>query len=147
MPRFLYAVLLLTALSAASAPGQVLTDSCRVAHVVDGDTFNCANGRIVRVLLVDAPDAGRFGAIARSALATLLPVGSTVALETDSVPRDDAGRTLAYVYLADGRMANTILVREGFAFFKPSRENQRYAALLRDAENRARAERRGVWMK
>jgi micrococcal nuclease len=118
---------------------------CTIAHVVDGDHFNCRDGRSVRLLLVDAPDAGRFGSIARRALATLVPTGSAVRLETDSIPQDEEGRTLAYVRLPDGRMVNEILVREGFAFYKPSRDNDRYAERLRAAEEAARAEKRGVW--
>jgi micrococcal nuclease len=146
MTRLLFAVLALGALAVpAAARAQTLATSCRVAHVTNGDSFNCEGGRQVRLLLVDAPAAGRFGNIARSALATLIPVGSDVALETDSIPLDSSGRTLAYVYLSDGRMINDLLVREGFAFFKPNRENRRYAARLRSSEEQARAEKRGVW--
>jgi micrococcal nuclease len=148
MTRLFLAVLALGTIAVAtplSARGQVPADSCRIAHVIDGDTFNCKDGRKVRLLLVDAPDAGRFGNIARRALSTLIPVDSDVALVTDSLPRDGAGRVLAYVYISDGRMVNDILVREGFAFFKPSRENSRYASQLRSAEEKARLEHRGVW--
>ena len=120
-------------------------DTCIVAHVVDGDSLNCRDGRSVRLLLVDAPDAGRFGGVARRALVELAPTGSVVRLETDSIPRDEQGRTLAYVYLPDGRLINEILVREGFAFYKPSREHGRYADRMRAAEAAARGENRGVW--
>ena len=120
-------------------------EACVVAHVVDGDTFNCRDGRNVRLLLADAPDAGRFGSLTRRALTALAPTGSSVRLETDSIPRDSQARLLAYVFLPDGRMINEILVREGFAFYEPSRENVRYAARLRAAEDAARSENRGVW--
>lgn len=118
---------------------------CRVAHVLDGDTFNCKDGRKVRLLLADAPEAGRFGDVARRALSTLIPVDSEVSLETDSIDRDAAGRTLAYVYIPDGRMVNEILISQGYAFFKPSRQNDRHAARLREAEEKARGEKRGLW--
>jgi len=148
MTRFSFAVLALATIVVATPPAaraQPQADACRIAHVIDGDTFNCTDGRKVRLLLVDAPEAGRFGNIARRALSTLIPVGSDVTLETDSLPRDAAGRVLAYVYISDGRMVNDILIREGFAFFKPSRENSRYAPQLRSAEEKAREEHRGVW--
>jgi micrococcal nuclease len=148
MIRFCLAILLLAALTVAiptSARAQESGEACRIAHVIDGDTFNCTDGRKVRLLLVDAPDSGRFGSVARAALATLIPVRSVVAIETDSTPRDDEGRVLAYVHLGDGRLVNEILVREGFAFFKPSRENRQYAPRLRSAEDLARSETRGVW--
>lgn len=136
------ALFALLALTPAALPAQ---ETCEVAHVVDGDTFNCSDGRKVRLLLIDAPDAGRFGGVARRALTSLIQAGSTVRIETDAVPRDRQGRTLAYVFLPDGRMINEMLVREGFAFFRPSRVNARYAEPLRAAEELARAESRGVW--
>ena len=142
MPRTsLYALVLilgLPALARAQAP-------CTVAHVIDGDTFNCRDGRNVRLLGIDSPDAGQFGNVARRALATLLPVGSAVRIETDSIPRDSDGRLLAYVFLEDGRLVNELLVREGFAFYRSSRENTRYATRLRAAEQTARGVSRGVW--
>jgi micrococcal nuclease len=143
MPRLLSILFALAVLT--TAPLSAQTRSCRVAHVHDGDTLGCADGTRVRLLLIDAPDSGRFGAIARRALATLVPAGTVVTLETDSVPRDDEGRVLAYVTVGEGRFVNEILVREGFAFFKPSRDNHKYAERLREAEKDARAERRGVW--
>ena len=137
----LFALVLLIGLPAAArAQGP-----CKVAHVVDGDTFNCRDGRNVRLLGIDSPDAGRFGNVARRALATLLPVDSTVRIEIDSVPRDSDGRWLGYVFLEDGRLINELLVREGFAFYRGSRENVRYATRLRAAEQAARGASRGVW--
>jgi len=139
-------ILVLAFAAAAASPLAAQTpDTCTVAHVLDGDTLHCADGRRVRLLLVDAPDAGRFGSVARRALATLTPAGTQITLETDAVPKDSDGRTLAYVWIGTDRMVNQVLVREGFAFFKPSRENQRYAELLRAAEREARNEHRGVW--
>lgn len=148
MIRLLLSILFLGAIAVATPDavrGQNPEDACVVAHVLDGDTFNCKDGRKVRLLLVDTPEAGRFGNLARRALSTLIPVETEVAIEVDSISRDDAGRTLAYVYLADGRMVNEILVREGFGFYKPSRQNDRYAEKLRSAEGLARGETRGVW--
>ena len=127
-------------------PAAVLAQGpCKVAHVIDGDTFNCRDGRNVRLLGIDSPDAGRFGNVARRALATLLPVDSTVRIEIDSVPRDTDGRWLGYVFLEDGRLINELLVRDGFAFYRASRENARYATRLRAAEQTARGASRGVW--
>jgi serine protease len=36
-------------------------DPCTVARVLDGDTFECAGGRRVRMLQIDAPDVGQCG--------------------------------------------------------------------------------------
>lgn len=142
--RLLFAMALLGAFGFATAPAQT-PDSCTVAFVLDGDTFNCRGGGTVKLGLVDAPEGGSFGNIARRALATLLPAGTPVRLEFDEKKRDADGRLLSYVFLPDGRFANEILVRLGYAFFEPDPANDRYSARLRRAEERARSKGIGVW--
>lgn len=119
--------------------------SCTVAFVIDGDTFNCRNGTKVRLVLVNAPESGPFGDLARRALVGLLPVGETFRIETDREPRDEQGRVLGYVFLSDGQMANELMIRQGYAFLKPSEDNRRYLSRLREAEAAARETRRGLW--
>lgn len=116
-----------------------------MAYVVDGDTLNCRGGEHVRLFHVDAPEDGPFGDLARRALAALLPVGTTVQIETDGGSRDKQGRLLAYVLLEDGRMVNEMLIRQGYAFLKPTRNSDRHAERLRMAETHARENRLGVW--
>lgn len=128
----------------AHAQGDPAPGRCTVAFVVDGDTFNCRDGTSVRLLLVDAPEGGRFGDASRRALSTLLPVDTSVRLETDREVHDDQGRVRAYVY-TDGRMVNDVMIRKGFAFFKPSPPNELHAARLRAAEESARQKGIGVW--
>lgn len=121
------------------------TSTCAVAFVVDGDEFHCSSGEKIRLLLVDAPERGRFGAMARRGLAAVLPVGKRVVYEVDRVPRDEHDRLLAYVFLDDGRMVNEMLLRQGYVFLEPSVENRLYLDRLRKAEAIARAQARGVW--
>lgn len=120
-------------------------EGCQVAYVVDGDTFNCADGRKVRLLLIDAPDKGEFGGSARAALMEMLPMGSNATLEFDRKRRDADGRWLAYVYGPDGAMVNIVLVRRGYAFVEFDRDNKRHLGALREAEREARTAGRGVW--
>jgi len=120
-------------------------EGCQVAHVIDGDTFNCADGRKVRLLLIDAPDKGEFGGTARAALIEMLPPGANATLEFDRKRRDENGRWLAYVYGPDGAMANLVLVRQGYAFVQFDRDNRRHLGTLREAEREARTAGRGVW--
>lgn len=129
----------------ARAQGETAPQRCTVAFVVDGDTFNCRDGTSVRLLMVDAPEGGRFGEASRRALSTLAPIDATVRLETDQEVHDDQGRVRAYVYLDDGRMVNDVMIRKGFAFFKPSLPNVRHADRLRAAEEIARQKGIGVW--
>ena len=119
--------------------------SCTVAFVIDGDSFNCRDGTKVRLLLVNAPESGPFGDLARRALVGLLPVGESFRIETDRERRDKQGRMLGYVFLPDGQMVNELMIRQGYAFLKPSEDNRRYLSELREAEAAARETRRGLW--
>lgn len=118
---------------------------CVVAHILDGDTFNCRRGFRVRMWQIDAPDQGRFGEVARRALLNLAPPGTQVTLRLEERIRDGNGRILAYVFLPDGRMVNQLLIERGFAFYSPRPSYNRYANRLRSAEERAREAGLGVW--
>lgn len=120
---------------------------CTVTRVVDGDTIRCEGLGRVRLLLIDAPerDQGEWAARSRDALATLLPVGTRVRLETDIQERDRFGRLLAYIYLADGVQVNEMMVRMGYALVESYPPNVRHIDPLRRARESARAARRGLW--
>ncbi len=120
---------------------------CVVSRIIDGDTFRCADGRRVRLLLVDAPETsqGGFGLRATLALESLMPVGSRVRLEADREEHDRYGRTLAHVRTASGTWVNFALVRRGYAlavFYPP---NDRYLDRIRAAADSAHAEGAGLW--
>lgn len=123
--------------------------SCRVAHVSDGDTFwaRCPGELKVRLLLIDAPERDQppFGRAAWTHLEELLPRGSAVSLELDVRGRDQYGRTLAYVYDADGRMVNEEMARAGYAVALVYPPNVRYVERIRAAAAEARAAKRGLW--
>ena len=144
-PLLAAAALAAAGLAAAAPASAQDPESCTVAFIVDGDTFNCADGTTVRLLLVNAAEGGRFGEAARRALATLVPKGSVVRIEPGAKPRDGQGRLRAFVYLPDGRLVNQVLIRLGYAFFEPDPPNTAHVDDLRAAENRARRERLGVW--
>lgn len=137
----LYAAVAALALTAGPAAGQ--TRPCVVAFVVDGDTFNCRNGTTVRLLGVDAPEGGPFGDASRRALLTLAPVDATVRLEIEG-EKDSQGRVLAYVFAGE-KMVNEVLVRLGYAFYRPDPDHTRYSPLLRAAEREAKQGKLGVW--
>ncbi|MGH7570258.1 MAG: thermonuclease family protein [Gemmatimonadota bacterium] len=129
----------------AQEDGGTETFSCTVAFVIDGDSFNCRNGAKVRLLLVNAPEDGPFGDLARGALAGLLPVGDRFRIETDRLRQDKQGRVLGYVFLPDGQMVNEMMIRQGYAFLKPDETNRKYLPELREAEAAARDTGRGLW--
>lgn len=138
------ATLYATSACAQATPTRV---ACTVKTVSDGDTFRCANGDRVRLLLVDAPERDQepFGRQARSALLALAPIGSVVFLEYDIQPRDQFRRTLAYVFDAQGVMINDAIVRAGWAEVLVYPPNVRYVERIRAARDEARTAKRGLW--
>jgi micrococcal nuclease len=124
----------------------------RVRQVIDGDTITVSGVGVVRLIGVDAPektggyrDSEPYGDAATRFMRTLLD-GKDVRLEYDGDRKDQYNRTLAYVYLPDGRMANVEIIRAGYAEtyrrFEYHRKPEFFAA-----EREAKAARRGMWAK
>jgi len=119
--------------------------TCVVAKLSDGDSFTCADGREVRLLLVDTPELAQapWGDMAKRQLAALLPRGTTVRLELDRTSVDRYRRTLAYVWL-DTVMINETMVAKGWAVVL-AYENVRHLARMQRAERAAQTAKRGFW--
>jgi micrococcal nuclease len=123
----------------------------RVRQVIDGDTITVSGVGVVRLIGVDAPEktggtfraSEPFGDAATRFLRDLL-AGQDVRLEYDGPRKDPYDRTLAYVFLRDGRLANLEIIRAGFAEAYRRFTYARKAAFL-DAERDAQAARRGMW--
>lgn len=126
-----------------------------VTRVVDGDTINVSLGdqkETVRLLGIDTPETHDprkpvqcFGEVAAAHTKELLE-GKNVRLEPDPTDsdRDKYHRLLRYVYLPDGTLINTTLVRDGYAFAYtvfPLTKLDDFRALEADA----RAHNRGLW--
>ena len=125
-----------------------------VVRVVDGDTLwvrRDGADEKVRLIGIDTPEVDWYGGEAecfgdeagRSAMRLL--EGASVRLELDRDPTDPYDRTLAYVYLEDGRMVNLLLVRRGFAVVTIYEPNDRYEDRLRAAERAAQDDGAGLW--
>lgn len=123
------------------------TSACTVARVTDGDTIECADGRRVRLLLIDAPesDQGDFGRTATDYLERLVPLRTAVTLESDLELRDRYGRDLAYAWLPDGRFVNEELARAGMVLVLSYPPNVRHIDRIRAAVAEARQAKRGLW--
>jgi micrococcal nuclease len=139
----LVALALLTALPGAAA-------AQRVRQVIDGDTITVSGVGVVRLLGVDAPEktggyrqSEPFGDAATSFMKRLLE-GQIVRLEYDGAAKDQYNRTLAYVFLPDGRLANVEIIKAGFAEtyrrFEYKRKPDFFAA-----EREAKDAKRGMW--
>lgn len=121
-----------------------------VARTLDGDTFELADGRRVRLLQIDTTELSSHECYSRKAanlLRRFLPAGTRVRLETDPGldETDVYGRLLRYVFVGTTNL-NLELVRRGAAapyFFRS--ERGQYAAALLAAASEARARRLGLW--
>jgi micrococcal nuclease len=151
----LFSVAVLSACGPNDPPAPAgVSGSVRVLRVVDGDTVHVLLGGrdvTIRLIGVDAPEVGWyggqaecFGARAGRFVMDLLE-DERVRLEGDQERLDPYGRTLAYVYLGDGRMVNLLLVREGFATVTIFPPNDRHEVRLRAAEAAARTGGSGLW--
>jgi micrococcal nuclease len=146
--RRLAAAAVLVAACHPAASGEARADDrCVIERVIDGDTVVCTGGTRVRLLLIDTPemDQGEFGATAREALRTLLPPRTVARMEYDVDRLDRYGRTLAYLYLPGGRMANVEMARAGYAVAITYPPNVRHIDEVRAAVAEARSARRGLW--
>lgn len=124
-------------------------DDVMLKTVLDGDSFEVADGTKIRLIGVDAPDvetSACFSAEATSHLTRLLEPARNLRLVYDTTRTDRFGRTLAYVYrVPDGVLVNVALARDGFAVAQPSSTNTLHAAEIEAAVEEARLARRGLW--
>jgi micrococcal nuclease len=141
---------LLAALACAPTGGEQATPTLRVRQVIDGDTITVSGIGTVRLLGVDAPEktggyreSEPYGDEATRFMRALVE-GKLVRLEYDGERKDQYDRTLAYVFLEDGTLANEAIIRAGFAETYRRFTYHRKAA-FQAAEKEARDARRGMW--
>lgn len=134
----------------------------RVSWVYDGDTVMVAGVGKVRLLGIDTPEregserdksfrrAGiasgklRYGAMKATDFLIRNAKGQVVTLTFDRDKHDRFGRTLAYVTLADGRMLNREIIREGWALVYRRFDFRQKDDFL-ETEAAARNAGRGLW--
>ncbi len=129
--------------------GDARREQAVITNVVDGDTLDLRfeDGTQERILLfdVDAPEVVGglecFGG--QASLFANLFNGQTVAVERGG--RDELGRLLAYVWLADGRLLNEALASQGYAVFDDSGASGIYAARIQAAAAEAKRVGAGLW--
>ena len=116
-----------------------------VQRVIDGDTFELTDGTTVRLIGIDAPEAGEICSAQATQKLTSLIAGETVYLEKDVSETDSYGRLLRYVYVND-IFVNLELVYCGDAYAVSYPPDVAYASQLADAEEDAIDNDRGcLW--
>jgi endonuclease YncB( thermonuclease family) len=128
-----------------------IAEDFRVEYVYDGDTVKLADGRRVRLLNLNAPEVETKvkrgepgGEQAKEALKALVQ-NRQVRLEFDVERQDKYGRTLAYLFTADGIHVNVELVRQGLAWANLHPPNLKYAEAILAAQREAESVKRGIW--
>jgi micrococcal nuclease len=125
-------------------------------RVVDGDTIDVTIGgqpERVRLIGIDTPETKKentpvqcYGPEATTFTESLLPTHAHLHLERDVVARDDYGRMLAYVYVADdGSFVNLKIIRQGYARPLTIRPNVAHADEFVQAARSAEADDIGLW--
>ncbi len=111
-----------------------------VVEVVDGDTFQLASGKRVRLIGVDAPEYDRCGGKeARQRLAELIQ-NKIVRLEEEQ--QETFGRSLALTY-QNNKLINEIILKEGWGRTDYRKNSQR--DILTAAFHEAQQKKLGIW--
>ena len=129
----------------------------RVASVVDGDTIKVETGggvvETIRLIGLDTPETKKpgtpvqcFGPEASTYAKNLLD-GKQVRIDQDSTQgaTDKYGRTLAYVWLQDGRLLNQVMLAGGYGREYTYDKPYKYQTEFTAAQRRARDSKAGLW--
>lgn len=137
-----------------TAPANANIVLARVIRIIDGDTIEVdlgnGNKKTVRYIGIDTPETVNprkavqcYGKEA-SAKSQELVGNGVVGLEKDVSEADRYGRLLRYVYTGD-LFINHVLVSEGYAHAVSYPPDIKYQDKLRQAEQQARTNNRGLW--
>jgi endonuclease YncB( thermonuclease family) len=124
--------------------------SATLISVVNGDSLVVTvNGvtESVRLLGMDAPESGAcfYGESAHRVDELLENTAIILEADPTQTNRDKFGRLWRYVWLANGRMVNEVLVEEGYAFEYTYFTPYEYQSEFQSAEAQAHTAGIGVW--
>ncbi|MCO4758981.1 MAG: thermonuclease family protein [Oceanospirillaceae bacterium] len=128
-------------------------DSVQRVHVekaFDGDTVRLSTGLSVRLIGVNTPEMNyqqskpETGALAATQFVRSL-LSDISYIQPGIQSRDRYGRTLAHLFLRDGRSLEEALLKRGLGYYLAIPPNIQLRDCLRAAEHEARASGIGVW--
>lgn len=136
----------------AECPAQQVDELATIAHVYDGDTLRLQDGRRVRVLGINTPEAATkkraaepLSDAAKQAAQRFFKADKQVRLQFDRERHDKYGRLLANVYDSNGQNLAAHLLRQGLAFHIVVPPNTTGAKCLHQQEQVARKLGLGIW--
>jgi len=125
-------------------------ESAYVKYVIDGDTVVLSDNRHIRLLAINAPEvegkrlAEPGGEAAKRWLKARVE-GQRVSLEAGQQKFDKYGRSLFYLFDAQGRLINEQLLAKGLAVLSIHPPNLKYLSRLQQVQQRAEAQGLGIW--
>ena len=127
----------------AFTPGSPADDNVIVARILDGETLQLADGRILRLVDIDVPPRSSTAAAAKTALAGLID-GQRLVLKFAGNPQDRRGRVLAELFAGDLWVQGELL-RRGLARVAGTAVSRAGITEMLALERQARRYRRGLW--
>ncbi len=142
---------------AFACPPTKIDESHKVSYVFDGDTIQLEDGRKIRLIGIDTPEVfsrnrriiraiKQHGELAKKALRQQLELSHRrIGLAYGSERFDRYNRTLAHVFLPNGKNLQAWLIKQGYAIAFTTPPNDRMSDCYRQLENDAIKHRRGIW--
>lgn len=101
--------------------------------------------RRVHLIGVSAEECSKKERKAATKYVKKLTLGKEVSIEYDRRKTSNGIIDFVYMYLADGRMINALLLSEGYADYGNVYGNTRYEKQLKALRNEAKSEKKGIW--
>lgn len=142
------------------ADTDAIKDSATFIRAKDGDTYviqldGSKDETTVRLIGVDTPesvapddyykDNTAEGQDVSAIVKSKLHKGDKLTIEYDVQTEDKYGRTLAYVYTADGKMIQDWLLENGYAQTMTIQPNSKYAEHFAEVQHTAAENKVGLW--
>lgn len=134
-------------------PATAIDETAVVRSVTDGDTLRLEDGRKVRLIGINSPELARDNRPAqplanesRTALYRLLAESrNRINLQYGSERLDPYQRTLAHIYLSDGRSVQAAMLELGMATAYTTPPDVGRSDCYQSVEQQAIQQRRGLW--
>ena len=136
-----------------SCTSHAYDEAATVKYTHDGDTIKLLNGRKIRLIGINTPEVARddipaeaYALQARDRLRSLLQANNNkIKLIYGKEKNDHYQRSLAHIFLPDGRNLQAQLLSEGMANAITIPPNDRYASCYQHAEKMASCMKKGLW--
>ena len=126
-------------------PSTELLTTYNVVRVIDGDTIAIDTGESIRLIGINAPEAGEECYDEAKGFLQFFLSDKEITLKTDIEDKDKYGRLLRYVF-ADGHNVNYGMIFSGLAYEYEYGLNTEYSSWFKEAELNASSENRGcLW--